>query len=361
MATNSVEQRPDYLTLSFKIVDNVPLYIDIYPPSTDSSAIDSEQSRQVPTVVFFHGGGLTVGNRQAWLPIWLQKRVSNAGFFFISADYRLLPPATGHDILQDIKDLFKFLHRDLNSRLDLLGGVNFRINSEAIGVAGASAGGTCAYLSAIHADPKPKAIISIYAPGGNFLTPQYLTPKFKPFLRGREILDPASFSTFVYPFTPPPGTVADSPLSYDPLTNMPTNPRMFLGRLYLQLGLYLDYYTGAHEPSLSVALREAMQSGADSETLMSLIPERHRILFPQFTVTSTFPPTFLVHGSTDTAVPVEETHDMHTLLEQVGVPVKLAVAEGMEHSFDLEKDAEDLHGTTIFDAVDAFIRRHLGA
>ena len=88
------------------------------------------------------------------------ERTIAAGIAFISADYRLLPPSTGHDILDDVVDLFAFL-----ARTRLLGTV--QIDSTRLAVAGASAGGMCAFLAAIHANPKPCAVLSIYGLGGN--------------------------------------------------------------------------------------------------------------------------------------------------------------------------------------------------
>ena len=57
---------------------DLPLYLDIHHPSWKKS--DSEVTRDhrsdflVPAVVYFHGGGLTVGNRNSWLPNWLKSQ-----------------------------------------------------------------------------------------------------------------------------------------------------------------------------------------------------------------------------------------------------------------------------------------------
>ena len=93
---------------------------------------------------------------------------------FVSADYRLLPPATGSDILEDIKDLFKFLVNDLQ-RLVNDAGVHTSTNfdTKSFIVVGTSAGGLCAYLAAIHADPKPKALVSLYGMGGDYLVGRF--------------------------------------------------------------------------------------------------------------------------------------------------------------------------------------------
>ena len=106
------------------------------------------------------------------------ERVTSAGYAFISADYQLLPPATGDEIAKDVQDLLRFVVDTVISLpsnqkiVEGIGPVNFtfKINPEAVAVAGSSAGGLCAYLAAMHCvSPKPKAILSLYGQGGDFL------------------------------------------------------------------------------------------------------------------------------------------------------------------------------------------------
>ena len=68
--------------------------------------------------------------------------------------------------MKDIQDLFSFLIKIeiKDSRY------TFKIDPDAMAVAGSSAGGLCAYLAVMHCvSPKPKGIVSIYGMGGNFL------------------------------------------------------------------------------------------------------------------------------------------------------------------------------------------------
>ena len=199
----------DHLTLPYKKIGDTTIHFDIYPPSTLSQqpkliSTANDLVPRVPAVVYFHGGGLTVGNRNSLLPTWLQStsemfwclpphidsvflgRVTDAGYAFISADYRLLPPATGHDILTDIKDLFTFFSStDFSSHLDVMcltraevddcyDFPKFHIDPYSIAVAGTSSGGLCAYLAAMHVSPKPRAVLSLYGMGGDFLVRCYI-------------------------------------------------------------------------------------------------------------------------------------------------------------------------------------------
>ena len=68
--------------------------------------------------------------------------------------------------MKDIQDVFSFL-----VKIDIKDSrCNFKIDPNAMAVAGSSAGGLCAYLAAMHCvSPKPKGIVSIYGMGGNLL------------------------------------------------------------------------------------------------------------------------------------------------------------------------------------------------
>jgi acetyl esterase/lipase len=65
------------LTFKYKEVDGIRVLLDIYLPPDDVT-VDQQFTRQViqyrPAVVYFHGGGLTVGNRQSWFPTWLKSQ-----------------------------------------------------------------------------------------------------------------------------------------------------------------------------------------------------------------------------------------------------------------------------------------------
>ena len=92
-------------------------------------------------------------------------RANSLGYAFISADYQLLLPTTGHDTLNDIQDVFKFiLENNFTHRK-----ATFEIDPEKIIVAGSSIGGNLAHLAAAHVPfPKFKGIFTFYAMGGDY-------------------------------------------------------------------------------------------------------------------------------------------------------------------------------------------------
>lgn len=97
------------------------------------------------------------------------ERAMHAGYIFMSADYHLMPPSTGHDIIDDVQDLFQFISQDLNKSLSDNGISEVQVDESSLIVAGTSAGALCAYMAALYAKPKPKAVLCMYGMGGNLL------------------------------------------------------------------------------------------------------------------------------------------------------------------------------------------------
>jgi hypothetical protein len=61
------------ITLVYKQVSGLDLQVDIHPPWLSPPGIDTDSAiEEAPAVLFFHGGGLTVGNRTSWFPYWMQ-------------------------------------------------------------------------------------------------------------------------------------------------------------------------------------------------------------------------------------------------------------------------------------------------
>lgn len=189
------------------------------------------------------------------------------------------------------------------------------------------------------------------------------------------MLDPAEFSDFLHPNCQRLLPTSDSPLAYHPPTyhipGYPANRRQLLGRLYLQLGTFIDYYTGAHEPSLSSSLRGQLAPGGrlnqnpdadntDAEYPVH-IPAEYRHLFPECNVDSHFPPTLLIHGSADTAVFIRESRVMDARLKSAGIRSELKIVNEKEHNFDYDAKAEEEFGQPggLFEQAIDFLKEHL--
>ncbi|KAH6911492.1 Alpha/Beta hydrolase protein [Coprinopsis sp. MPI-PUGE-AT-0042] len=358
------------------------ILMDVWPPSLSYlQNLNSSASEPIasPTFIYFHGGGLAAGNRHNFTPRWLFERLTNLGYIFVSADYRLLPTSTGHDVLEDIIDLWHFV-TDSNLVFGLAAGEKaaadaqqttrqFSVKPDSIAVGGTSAGGLCAYLAAIHCkSPKPQALLNIYAMGGEILTSYHLANKTEKFNFGPEMLKPEEHPELLYPIN-----VTLFPETSDSIL-LPDTPNARIGAawLHLQIGTWLDYYFGEHEPSLSVILRGITgfeksvnpNSGTtrveDEEVRQRAIrdiPEKHWPLIPQLQVSEHWPAVFLLHGTADTAVPPLESKALYGLLQQAGVPAEIRLVEGQEHNFDFDFEAEQKWGHYFASAIE-FVHRH---
>jgi acetyl esterase/lipase len=273
------------------------------------------------------------------MPTWLIDAAKARDWIFVTADYRLLFPRNGHDILEDIKDFFLFLKRRLPKRPP---GANtsddvprdMEVDLDRIIVTGASAGGYLAYLSALWCDPKPKAVASLYGMGGDFFTKYTLDKKDNPFWFDHPLLDPDSPElTALLSRTNPPPVSTGVPPRYDSNGLLP-EPRQNMPHLLYQMGKYLDYLTGDH--TLSAKLLLTLNETQNKDALPARIPQEHHVLFPQLHIHPSFPPTLLIHGSGDRAVPLHESLSIGKQLKEAGVKCKVVVVDGGDHAFDLQ-------------------------
>ncbi|KAK4046423.1 hypothetical protein OIV83_006082 [Microbotryomycetes sp. JL201] len=314
---------------------NVNKQLPAVPPTLHDRthhAIGSSGDRQKrPLMVFVHGGGLVAGNKLGWLPAWLLKDAFDQGFVVLSPDYTLLRPKTAHDTLQDVLDLWTWIHNNLNSELATKNEV-VEVDLSKVVVTGASAGGLLTWWFAIHAEPKPKAICPIYPGGGALIADHYLQPET---------------------WMPDKGPRTDR-LSQDEVNRIEHETarivrtdvsgagvrRALYFPLCLGRGDYLDAFAG--QSGLGATLR----SLPSLEQRRQAIPKQHWRIFPELaTVDQSFPPTIYVHGTADDGVLIEESRAMKRKLDEAGVECVAIEVPGKGHGFDLVyKDSKECPG-----------------
>lgn len=268
------------------------------------------------------------------------------GWIFISADYRLLIPCTGHDIIADVKNLFSYLSSDqINNDLN---NPSYRIDSSRLTVGGASAGAYVAYLAGIHAKPKPKAIFSLYGFGSHLISPFYYS------IKSSITMNVADYETYLNSINGKNSIhrpVSDVPLTWPiPAEGEKARTTGALAQIFMETGTILDYLTGIQ--GISESLRSASLSDED---LQKKIPKQSQCLFPELYIAN-FPPTYLVHGTADQAVPVDDSIFLAQQLESNHIPHVLMLAEGRNHGFNAEADAEEVYNKYIKDVIQFFIK-----
>ena len=72
-------------------------------------------------------------------------------------------------------------------------------------------------------------------------------------------------------------------------------------------------------------------------------------------IRSGYPPTLLLHGTTDSMIPLDQTLRLHSTLQAAGVPTELHIVEGMTHIFDAHPDMAE----ACAEWIDLFLDRHV--
>ena len=138
--------------LAYQQVNGKSLHLDLFVPKVGSS--------RLPTVVFFHGGGWSRGNKNQF---WSQAaHLAEHGYVAATVEYRLAPAARFPAQLNDALAAVKWLRTHASK---------YRVDSNRVAVAGGSAGGHLASLlgmnswngtdwSGVPADGRVQAVVA---------------------------------------------------------------------------------------------------------------------------------------------------------------------------------------------------------
>lgn len=272
-------------TQVFRASDGHEIKADLYLSSREKN------DQKSPAILFIHGGGLIMGSRKMIAPNHVQA-FHKGGFHVVSIDYRLAPETKLPDIVDDLKNAWRWLRENAES---------YGIDSDRIAVAGHSAGGFLTLLSGYELAPRPIALVSMAGYGK---------------LTHAEFENPSSY--YVHNHAMANELEARSAVGEKALSESSPNDSMhrYLGRglFYLycrQQGIWLHEVSGRH-PS-------------DQEWFARYEPIRN--------ITAAYPPTLLLHGETDTDVPYDQSILMQRELERHGVVHELVSNPDWGHAF----------------------------
>lgn len=259
------------------------VYKTVGPTKIEADVYRRNGDKLRPAVVWIHGGALITGNRQS-VPTNILGLCREQNYVLVSIDYRLAPQVKLPEIIEDVKDAFRWIHT--------LAATELRIDPSKILVAGGSAGGYLTMMTGICARPRPKALVAYWG-YGSVDSSWYTTPSAH--YRQQPLVSRED---------------ADRAAAGEVITGSESRPR---GSYYLYLrqnGLWTKEVTG-FDPS------------NQRDQLDPFCPVRN--------ITKDYPPILMVHGTSDTDVPFQESADMAIALEQHGVPHELIAVVGGGH------------------------------
>ncbi len=288
----------------FKEAGGVRIELDVHRADT---------ADVLPVVVWIHGGALLMGGRNG-VPRNLLDLCRDEGYALVSIDYRLAPQVKVPDIIEDVKEAFRWVRGR--------GAEIAHLDPHRIVVAGGSAGGYLTLMTGIAVDPKPLALVAYWGYGdvdGDWYTkPSEHYRKTVPLYSREQALQGLK----------------------DEVVTAPPDPAQGEAR-----SRYYHY------------LR---QNGLWTREVTGLDPEKDRAKLDPFcpvrNVTPAYPPTLLVHGTADTDVPYELSAAMDGEMERHKVEHVLVTVPGSGHG--LSGGDRKLVGEAHAKAL-AFIKKHL--
>ncbi|RAH63893.1 alpha/beta hydrolase [Aspergillus aculeatinus CBS 121060] len=311
------------------------IQLDVYlPPGKDLRT-------PRPILLWFHGGYLITGSRQA-IPAWLLHHALTQNWTLISADYRVLPESTGLATTEDAIAAYEWA----------AGGSLHRLHGDCtadpgqIILAGASAGGWCALVTALHFTspsaslldqtsqtplPPPKALWLLYP----LLDLGSQTWAQSVYLPGAMAVDSATAESLLHEVSEriARGEVSvgeDFPSSEE---EMRTRKRLPLLYLLLERGVFLDFLTGMAgfgERVVGLGLDGTVAGHEHVARVRGLFPLDYGVFGPGF------PATVIVHGTGDREVSCGESERLVDKLQEGSAEVQYFPVEGADHVFDLD-------------------------
>jgi len=275
ISSNTPPARETYV---YKTVEGCDIKADV---------IGANPGASKPCVIWIHGGGLIFGSRtNSPRPTFL-KTLLQRNFVVVSIDHRLAPETKLPDIVEDVRDAWRWI-RDRGLSL-------FGIDPAGVAMAGGSAGAYLSLMSGYSMRPGPRVLASFWG-YGDITAPWETEPSA--FYREMARVSREEADRVV-------GTVAVSepPADVD---------RAYFYLYCRQLGRWPIEVTG-HEP------RE------DAEWFQPYCPLHN--------ISANYPPTILIHGTSDTDVPHEESENLATRFAEVGVEHEFLSLKKIGHGF----------------------------
>jgi len=263
----------------FKVIDGREIRADV---------IGASPRARKPAVVWIHGGGLIFGSRTVSPREPFVRALLERDFVVVSIDHRLAPETKLPDIVDDVRDAWRWLTD--------VGPDRFGIDPERMAIGGGSAGAYLSLMGGYLLEPRPRAIASFWGYGD-------ITASWE--------ADPSSHYRQQYDLVAREEALASlaGPAVTDPAGAVDRSCFYLYCR---QHGKWLEEVT-AHDPR------------RDDRWFDRYCPIKN--------VSAAFPPTILVHGTVDTDVPHEESARLAAAFAEQDVEHEFISLAGVGHGF----------------------------
>ncbi|KAL4866227.1 hypothetical protein BDV12DRAFT_138336 [Aspergillus spectabilis] len=300
----------DILQTTYKHVGDHGIRADVLVPKTPYSG-------KRPVIIRFHGGGLVMGDSlySAFSPRWLSDIALKYDAVLLTANYRLLPQATGLDIYDDVEDFWAWLHSPALQDLLEKHTTPVDVDLTRILVVGESAGGLLTINTALAHASQICAAIAAY-PCIDFDSPDFTTPR-----------------TTILPFGQhTPETIIDEYLSS-------FNPKIAVSSTTEHRDISFSMATIQHG-----RLGAWYAKGSEGSTRRHLLYPMERLEQPEIQIPRGG--ITILHGRQDSVVPVTQSEPFVKRAREVtegkpgGDKIVFVVRDG-EHGFDQEVPYEE--------------------
>jgi len=289
-------------THTYKKVENLEIRADLH--RTDDNFIR-------PLVVWIHGGALIMGHR-ASIDRRIRKMLLDSGYAILSIDYRLAPETKLPEIIRDVEDAFVWIQRE--------GGKTLRVDTRRVAVMGGSAGGYLTLTAGFRARPRPRVLVSFWG-YGDLVGDWYSRPS--PHARHHRVK-----------------------LTSDEARSQASGPVISDSRH--RTGNGGAFYQYCRQHGLWPREVSGWDPHEDEKKFVPYMPVRN--------VDSSYPPTFLLHGTKDTDVPYEQSVMMAAELAKKGVEHWFVPIAGGEHGLG-GGDSREIDSA--YRSVLDFVNRHM--
>ncbi|KAL5334680.1 hypothetical protein BJX70DRAFT_402312 [Aspergillus crustosus] len=347
--------KPVLETVLYNVKDSLELFADIYYPQT----LDGE-TRKRPVALLIHGGGHIMLSRKDVRPAQVEMLIE-MGFLPVSIDYRLCPEVS---LLEGpMVDACDALHWARNELPQLqLERSDIRPDGDKVVAVGWSSGGhlamTLAWTAPARGIQPPDAILSFYCPM-DYTDPFWTKPNF-PYQIKASTLDVSNKSPLL--------DLHDSPISgYNPAPAKralggwmsPDDPRSRIALHMNMAGQTLPVlFYGCKYKSLAAAAQGDDEVVLPTPTLRDI---EKVCPLSQVSAGRYKSPTFIIHGTLDDLIPVEQARRTYEQMRAHGVESDIRVLVDGLHLFDMSPALTEnkYEHQAVLDGYE-FLKSHVG-